>query len=210
MMKKSRNVIFILLLTAILFISWETLRVTNDSSGSSLNAPSTEHADAKSADIDPIPITTTLQMQDGNSTYSSPTGYSVTFPGKYTPRKIEGLGNEQMLEGYCQIYFSSDDSMGHLAFRLTNSNLNDVREYFQDKWKTYDVSTQIIIVAGRESELVEVGPIGDSGSGSYIFVPTTSGTLIVSHDWIGKDSPEMVSVINSLKFTSLDISQCGK
>lgn len=161
--------------------------------------------------VRPTPGVFPLEVnKDGNPIFVSSTGYSLILPAQYHPKR---LGEENLEDGKCQTsIFFSENSMGGVWGQVVpyaNEPLKDL--YFSSHPNQgYDFKYENALVAGKNSLLVEAGPIGESGSGTNIIIPFNENALIISVSYFGKDSPEVRSIMKNVQAKKLDISQCGK
>lgn len=151
--------------------------------------------------------------KDGTQTFTSSVGYNFTFPTKYHPSRNSDWREEQLIDGNCSMNFTM--GMGNITSTVVPYKGEPLKDFYLSLRVTqtqgYTVKYEDIAVAGKKGLMVELGPAGDSGSGTTIVVPFNNNyALTLGISYLGKDDPEVRSILKSIKLNELDMSQCGK
>jgi len=106
--------------------------------------------------------------------------------------------------------FFSDNAGGILSVKVVPYSGGSLRQLYGTPGG-YDYKFEEVVLQGKNSLLIEAGPIGDSGSGSGIVVPVGNHALILSWSNRGKDSQEFTNLLQSVQVgSSLDLTKCQK
>jgi hypothetical protein len=139
------------------------------------------------------------------NTYISLTGYSMQYPAYF---RDEPLG-EQFDDNNCFNYFTNN--VGETISSEVRSYDGGSRRKLLGLPEGYQYTFEDVIIQEKSSLLVEIGPVGDSGSGSKAVIPVGNYVLILSWTKIQKNSFEFLSLLQSVKIdNSLDLSKCAK
>lgn len=171
-------------------------------------APSIAPTQAVVEDPTPQPNSTARKISyspdSGWLTFSSNTGYSIQYPPAFGD--YDGSG-ELLYEGKCSMHF--DNGAGGSLLVTVRPYNGESRRQLYGTPAGYTYKFEEVIIQGKNSLLIETGPIGDSGSGTGAVIPVGNTALIVSWSNRAKNSPDVNKLLQSIKINpSLDISKC--
>lgn len=143
---------------------------------------------------------------NGWSDFSSNTGYSIQHPTSFTDNDNSG---EVWLNESCSMFFGNNAG-GILSTTVSPYNGGSRRQLYGTV-PGYTYQFEEVVIQGKNSLLIERGPIGDSGSGTGAVIPVGNMALILSWSNRGKDNPEVMKLLQSVKINNqLDLTKCAR
>lgn len=147
------------------------------------------------------------QPAEGWKSYTSQTGYSITHASFDIGR------SEQMDNGGCSLVLTNNVG-GQLVATVLPYNGGSRREllfsYYPNLRTSYTYQYEEVLIQNRKALLIEIGPTGESGSGTAVVIPDGKNALIVMRDHVSKNSPEMVKILQGIKINqTLNLSSCS-
>jgi len=140
----------------------------------------------------------------GWSDFSSNTGYSIQHPPAFTDNDNSG---EVWRDGSCRMFF--DNNAGGILSSTVSPYNGGSRRQLYGTPPGYTYQYEEVVIQGRNSLLIETGPIGDSGSGTGVVIPVGNTALILSWSNRAKNDPDVTKLLQSVKINnSLDLSKC--
>ena len=136
--------------------------------------------------------------------FNSNTGYSLQYPPSFS----NSSDKEEYRDNACYAFFGNNAG-GIIMAKVVPYSGGSRRELY-GLLEGYEYNFEEVILQGKNSLIIQRGPLGDSGSGSGIVMPVGKYALIVSWDKRAMDSSDFTDLIQSIKIDSvLDTSKCN-
>lgn len=148
--------------------------------------------------------TITFKKISGWVDYTSLTGYSIQHPSYFT----DASPGEEARDGSCYNHFA-DGNGGLLSVGITPYDGGSRRKLINQA-PGYNYEFEDVLIQGKNSLLVQAGPIGESGSGTTAIIPAGKYALILFWSNRGKNETDFQSLLQTVKLQSvLDASKCN-
>lgn len=144
--------------------------------------------------------------------FKSAVGYSFQY-NKDLLKTQEKMINQFGINT-CIIYLNNNVG-GTLTAQVVPYSGGSRRELFFSVYpyskEGYTHAFEDVMIQDKRSLLIEIGPSGDSGSGTAIVIPNGNNALIILRSNVSKNSPYINELLQGIKFTeSFNLSLCGK
>ncbi|MBI2443414.1 MAG: hypothetical protein HYV40_05940 [Candidatus Levybacteria bacterium] len=140
----------------------------------------------------------------GLTDYVSATGYSLQIPTGFQAGESEKMNGNQ-----CAKYFNN--GAGGITSAIIVPYDGGSRRALLPEEESYTYTYEDVMLQGIKSLIQQIGPVGESGTGSFVIIPVGRYALIVGIGNRAKDDPQFTSLLQSIKFNpTLDITKCGK